>query len=275
MRFREKVELLFALAQSHAEWTAAAEGQEGLRDLKPGVRRILPWGKKRHEPLASITGTKHQHEHDRNRAEAQGQEMGYACASEKAHPDRHQSKHHNRPKIRLEQYQSAQQADHNQSRHKTIPKQGDLVPLFCQIRRHINDRHELDQFRRLNRQRSQPQPSPRSLRRHTERRHQHHHEQHQDANQQRNGELLPNRVIDARREMHQQKPEGEPGDLSFQEEPRILKPVASHDGTRAEHHDKSHQRQDHGDRQQRMVRRHPLRARSLAGLGPWERQSSR
>ena len=75
--------------------------------------------------------------------------------------------------------------------------------------------------------------------------------------------------------MHQQNAEGEPGDLPLQIKSWILKPVARHNGARAEHHHKSHQRQNHGDRQKRVIRRHPLLARSLAALGPWERQSPR
>ena len=70
MRLRKKVKLLFAFAQSHPERTATAKGQKGLCDLEPGVRRILPWCKKRHEPLASIIEAENQHQHDRNRAEA-------------------------------------------------------------------------------------------------------------------------------------------------------------------------------------------------------------
>ena len=129
--------------------------------------------------------------------------MGDARPSEKTHPDRHHSEYHNRPKIRLQQHQSAQQSDHDQGRQETIAKQRDRVPLFGQIGRHIDNRHEFGHFRRLNRDGPQPQPSPRSLGRHTERRHQDHDEQQQHAGQHRNGKLLPERVIDTRGEMHQ------------------------------------------------------------------------
>jgi hypothetical protein len=36
--------------------------------------------------------------------------------------------------------------------------------------------------------------------------------------------------------MHQEKAEGEPGDLPLQEKSRIVKPVSRHNGARAEHH---------------------------------------
>jgi hypothetical protein len=82
--------------------------------------------------------------------------MGNARTSEETKPNRHQPNHHDRPKIRLDQDQSAQQPEHDQGRQQTLAKRRDLVFFSGQIGCHINDDHQLDQFRRLHRDRPKP-----------------------------------------------------------------------------------------------------------------------
>ncbi len=169
MGFGKKEQLLLPLAQAHSEGAAAAEGEKGLGDLKPGVRRVLPRRQKRQEALPPVTRAEDEHQNDRHRAQSQPQQMLQLRAAEKQQSDRHETDHNHGPEIRLQQHQAAQHADHEQHGQQARGEACDPVLFLGQIGRQINHRHELDHLGRLNRNGSETQPAPRSFGRDSER----------------------------------------------------------------------------------------------------------
>ncbi len=112
-------------------------------------------------------------------------------APEEEETDRDQPHHDHRAKIRFEQNQSTEQADHDQRRQDPAAKQRELVRFLGQIGRKVDHRDQLDHFGRLDRNGTRPQPAPRALRGDPDPGNQDQHQQHQHTHEDGNRELLP------------------------------------------------------------------------------------